>query len=109
MSETSMRSSIGGARSQSADRSAESPSVGACALHLGRRRSMTAASGTRQISAGHSARWPCDRWIAYPGCMDETVICKREDLYDQVWAEPMRTVAKRYGVSDVALAKICRK
>ena len=47
--------------------------------------------------------------VEYPCGMDETVICKREDLYDQVWAEPVRTAAKRYGVSDVTLAKICRK
>jgi hypothetical protein len=34
---------------------------------------------------------------------------ERETLYEEVWAEPVRTVAERYGVSDVALAKICRK
>ena len=33
----------------------------------------------------------------------------REKLYDEVWAEPMLKVAPRYGVSDVALAKTCRK
>ena len=33
----------------------------------------------------------------------------REDLYSQVWAEPMRTVAKRLDISDVGLAKHCRK
>lgn len=33
----------------------------------------------------------------------------REVLYEQVWAEPVREVAKRYGVSDVALAKACRR
>ncbi len=38
-----------------------------------------------------------------------TVIFKRQELYEQVWAEPVRTVAKRYGVSDVAFAKMCRK
>ncbi len=34
---------------------------------------------------------------------------RREDLYEQVWSEPMVRVANRYGISDVALAKICRK
>lgn len=29
-------------------------------------------------------------------------------LYEQVWNEPMRTVAKSYGMSDVWLAKVCR-
>ncbi|HEY0980623.1 MAG TPA: hypothetical protein VGE80_00755, partial [Schlesneria sp.] len=33
----------------------------------------------------------------------------RKELYDQVWSEPMLHVAKRYGISDVGLAKICRK
>jgi hypothetical protein len=33
----------------------------------------------------------------------------REVLYEQVWAEPVRDLAKRYGVSDVALAKACRR
>ena len=32
----------------------------------------------------------------------------REELYEQVWREPMSRLAKRYGVSDVALAKTCR-
>jgi len=34
---------------------------------------------------------------------------EREKLYQEVWAEPVMTVAKRYGVSGVALAKTCRK
>jgi len=34
---------------------------------------------------------------------------EREKLYQEVWAEPVRVVAKRYGVSDVYLARICRK
>lgn len=33
----------------------------------------------------------------------------RETLYKEVWAKPLQHVAKRYGVSDVALAKACRK
>lgn len=33
----------------------------------------------------------------------------RDKLYEEVWAEPMTKVSKRYGISDVALAKICRK
>lgn len=34
---------------------------------------------------------------------------EREKLYNEIWAEPMTTVAKRYGISDVALRKHCRK
>ena len=33
----------------------------------------------------------------------------RDALYEQVWAEPVRGVAPRYGVSDVALGKACRR
>jgi hypothetical protein len=33
----------------------------------------------------------------------------REALYDEVWSEPVIEVAKRYGLSDVGLAKVCRK
>lgn len=33
----------------------------------------------------------------------------RQQLYDELWAEPTRTVAARYGISDVALAKVCRE
>jgi hypothetical protein len=33
----------------------------------------------------------------------------REHLYDEVWAEPMTTVAKRYGVSSNYLARICEQ
>ena len=31
----------------------------------------------------------------------------RERLYEEVWTEPTQKVAKRYGVSDVAIAKAC--
>ena len=37
------------------------------------------------------------------------VVFRRSELYEQVWVEPVRTVARKYGVSDVALAKTCRK
>jgi transglutaminase-like putative cysteine protease len=33
----------------------------------------------------------------------------RAELYEKVWATPMRTLAKEFGMSDVGLAKICRK
>lgn len=32
----------------------------------------------------------------------------REELYDFVWSEPMRDLAKRFEISDVGLAKACR-
>jgi hypothetical protein len=39
----------------------------------------------------------------------EDVKLTREDLYERVWAEPMRTLAQRYGLSDVGLAKTCKR
>lgn len=33
----------------------------------------------------------------------------RQVLYEEVWAEPAKVVAASYGVSDVALAKACRR
>src|SRR5712692_7608163 len=39
----------------------------------------------------------------------ESITHRRSELYEQVWQAPLRTIARRYGVSDVALGKICRK
>jgi len=36
-------------------------------------------------------------------------IYKRQELYESVWSAPMRDVAKRFGVSDVGLKKVCRR
>lgn len=33
----------------------------------------------------------------------------RDDLHKLVWKSPLRTLAESFGVSDVALAKVCRK
>jgi hypothetical protein len=41
--------------------------------------------------------------------MPDIVVVTREALYDQVWATPIRSLAGRYGISDVALAKTCRR
>jgi len=37
------------------------------------------------------------------------LILSREELYEQVWSTPMVRLAKEYGLSDVGLAKICKK
>lgn len=39
----------------------------------------------------------------------ESIQISRQELYDLVWSEPMTKLAKRYGLSDVGLAKICRR
>jgi hypothetical protein len=33
----------------------------------------------------------------------------REQLYEEVWSEPMQKVARKYQLSDVGLAKVCKK
>src|ERR1700728_4294097 len=33
----------------------------------------------------------------------------RAELYEKVWTTPVRTIAQEFGMSDVGLAKICRK
>ena len=35
-------------------------------------------------------------------------IYDRETLYEEIWSEPITKVAQRYGVSDVAIHKICK-
>jgi hypothetical protein len=39
----------------------------------------------------------------------EVVKLTREDLYERVWAEPMSRLAQHYGLSDVGLAKTCKR
>ena len=36
-------------------------------------------------------------------------VVTRTTLYDQVWSTPMARLSKEYGISDVALAKICKR
>lgn len=43
--------------------------------------------------------------MATPG----TVRLTREELYTQVWSTPMYALAQKYNLSDVGLAKICKK
>lgn len=39
----------------------------------------------------------------------KTIEWDREKLYEQIWTSPLRVVAKEYGLSDVGLAKVCKK
>ena len=41
--------------------------------------------------------------------MGDDLSYDRDKLYDEVWAEPVTVVAKRYGVSDVAIHKACKR
>jgi len=33
----------------------------------------------------------------------------RKELYQEVWSTPMTKLAKKYGISDVGLAKVCNR
>jgi hypothetical protein len=37
-----------------------------------------------------------------------SVTLTRQELYDRVWTEPVDTLAKEYGLSNVGLGKACR-
>jgi len=39
----------------------------------------------------------------------ERITLTREELYEQVWTTPVSKLAAAYGISDVALAKVCKK
>jgi hypothetical protein len=41
--------------------------------------------------------------------MSDTITLTSAQLYEQVWSVPMSRLAGRYGISDVALAKHCKK
>src|ERR1700733_7637491 len=40
---------------------------------------------------------------------DDDLVLSREDLYELVWSKPLSELAKDFGISDVGLAKRCRK
>jgi len=39
----------------------------------------------------------------------DTTKLLQEELYEQVWAEPMTKLAQQYGLSDRGLSKICER
>lgn len=41
--------------------------------------------------------------------MNKTITLTRQELYDQVWSKPIIHLAKEYNLSDVGLAKLCRR
>ena len=47
--------------------------------------------------------------VGYSLVMADHYTVDRDKLHAEVWAEPMTKVSKRYEISDVALAKVCRK
>ena len=41
--------------------------------------------------------------------MENTIKISRQELYDQVWSKPLIHLAKEFKISDVSLAKACRR
>jgi hypothetical protein len=70
-------------------------------LYCGYRDFLTArpiqVSVARQFFGGRTKRNSMDREFS------------RKELYDLIWAQPMKTVAASVGISDVALAKHCKR
>ena len=50
-----------------------------------------------------------DDYVPYWGVSSKHNTYNREKLYKEVWANPVVKVAAQYGVSDVAIHKICKK
>jgi hypothetical protein len=38
-----------------------------------------------------------------------SITLTRQELYDRVWTEPVDTLAKQFGISNVGLGKACRR
>ena len=41
--------------------------------------------------------------------MTDDITISRQELYKLVWSKPVVKIAKEFGISDVAVAKICKK
>jgi hypothetical protein len=51
------------------------------------------------------------KWIVCGGAplSDRLINISREELYEKVWSTPMQKLAFRFGLSDVGLAKLCKR
>jgi|GEM_PF-2368160 len=72
------------------------------------------AKGThrRQLaSTGRAAKSKVPRISPQPVSVSPGLMSRynRKELYNKVWRLPMRILAKEFGISDVALAKTCKK
>ncbi|HQT93352.1 MAG: hypothetical protein B7Z61_06225 [Acidobacteria bacterium 37-71-11] len=74
-------------------------------------------TGRRRVRAGGKPDRPAqaseDEWLDNLSAEQRASFLRqhisREQLYAEVWADPVTRVAERYGISDVAVAKWCRK
>ena len=48
-----------------------------------------------------------DIMVDYPSTRKDETPVSREQLYEEVWAEPMTKVALKYGVSSSFMARVC--
>jgi Ankyrin repeats (many copies) len=58
------------------------------------------------------SRWPSTKRELSPAPTPSYALLRkynRQTLYDEIWAQPMLEVAKKYEISDVGLSKVCRK
>ena len=40
---------------------------------------------------------------------NQSIVLTREQLYEKVWSQSISGLAKQWGISDVGLAKICKR
>ena len=40
---------------------------------------------------------------------NQSIVLTREQLYEKVWSQSITSLAKQWGISDVGLAKICKR
>lgn len=43
------------------------------------------------------------------GASSDVTMLKWQDLYERVWKTPASKLAKEFGISDVGLAKVCKR
>lgn len=76
---------------------------GANLRHAGVDRSVAVESSFMEPLDGHVAGPAADQDASLPE------VISREDLYALVWSEPMSRLSRRFGLSDVGLAKACTR
>jgi integrase len=64
-------------------------------------------NGTRRPTNG--APVACTTREGEPNRLFRVHRISRKDLYELIWSEPTATIAQRFGISDVGLAKVCRR
>jgi hypothetical protein len=72
----------------------------------------TTPDGPRPVAAGNDGGTAGPRRLrkaSAVGAVGEPVALSRGELYAEVWSVPMLRLGPKYGLSDVGLAKLCRK